>query len=343
MSKNSAAKTKLPSQVQKISDDAEAIAKETGMKPGDKPVETASAQLNVVADPAHKGSKVDPDDYKTRFVNYKKATDATITELRGTLATTQATLTETQRQVQELIAAGGGKPAVTDTPAKVDASAELTKESPVYQEYLAKLPKSITDEYTEDYLFDQFVIQTSVNGYSQGKTSDLSALEAKVDNVVEFQEKTKAELYEEEMDRLFPNDEWITLASGDEWNKFCGQRVSEVDPRSYGQIVKQGSDTHTAATVSWVLNQYKQHLSTLEAASTAVVDPLMSHITPEGGGPGGGDPITELNAQAETFTASQVTQFFTDCATTDKYTAEEAAAIEKSIMAAQNADKIIQG
>lgn len=333
--------TKLPSQVQKISDTAEAIAKETGMKTGSKPETPASAQLAVVDDPA-KGSKIDQEDYKQRYVNYKKATDVTISELRSTLATTQATLAETQRQVQGLMNAGN-KPAVTDTPATVDTSSELTKESPVYKEYLAKLPKSITDEYTEDYLFDQFVIQTSMNGYTQGESSDLSALEAKVDGVVQFQEKTKGELYEEEMDIAFPNDEWIILASGEEWNQFCKQRVSEIDSRTFGQVAKQGNETKIAAEVIWVLNQYKTHLSTLETANTAVVDPLLNQLTPEGGGAGGGDPITELNAQAETFTSSQVTQFFTDCATTDKYTAEEAAAIEKSIMAAQVADKIIAG
>ena len=96
--------TKLPSQVKKISDDAEALALETGMKTGSKPETPASAQLAVVDDPANKGSKVDPGDYKQRYINYKKATDTTISELRSTLATVQATLATVQSQNQQLIA-----------------------------------------------------------------------------------------------------------------------------------------------------------------------------------------------------------------------------------------------
>ena len=53
--------------------------------------------------------------------------------------------------------------------------------------------------------------------------------------------------------------------------------------------------------------------------------------------------MDEINAQAETFTVTQVNEFFKDVATTKKYTAEQAVAIEESIKRAQAAGKIIQG
>lgn len=336
--------TKLPSKVKAIGDAAEALAKETGVKPGEKPVQTATSQLKSVTEPAQKAKdKIDPDNWKERYSRYKATTDTTISELRTTLATVQATLTSVQAQYQELLKKPDVSIAQPVVAANSNLSAKLTKDSPVYKKYLERLPESIKADYTEDYLFDQFVIQVSVNDDKpESKSSDLTALETKVDGIVEFQEKTRAELYEEEMDRAFPNDEWITLASGEEWNLFCSQRVSTVDQRTYGEIVKHGSDTHTAANVIWALNEFKAQQNTLEVDDT-VDDTLLSQVTPEGAGGGGGDPIAEINAQAETFTQSQVTAFFTEVATTAKYSAEQAAAIEQSIIAAQAAGKIIPG
>jgi hypothetical protein len=333
---NEAAQTKLPSQVAKIGKAAEALAEETGIKPGSKPlkpVETASAIVNK--EPA----KVDQNDWKERHARYQTATDATIAGLRQELAAANATITELRTQVEQ-------KPVVTAVPAKTE-SVIGTKEDPAYKEYLDRLPKSVKDDYEESYLFDQFLIQSAASPKQEkpSKSEELSALESKIENVVQFQERTKAELYEDAMDAAFPNDEWITLANGEQWTNFCKQRVSEVDPRTYGEIVKQGNDLHTATTVIWVLKQYKQHLSTLEAGDSAGDDAatiLESQLTPEAAG-GGSDPVTEINAQAETFTQSQVDQFFKDAATTKKYSAEQAQAIEKSIIAAHAAGKVIPG
>ena len=329
----------LPSAVQKIGDAAEAAAEQAGMKTGGKPlqpVETASAVINEPA-------KVDPSDYKERYSRFKATTDNTIAELRQNIVERDQKLAAQNATISELRTQVAQKTTAQTIPEKSLAG---TKEDPAYKTWFDNLSQHLKDEYTEDYLFDQFAIQQSLAPKQEkpAKSNDLSELETRVNNLAQFQEKTKAELYEDEMDTAFPNDEWITLANGPEWSKFCLQTVSAVDGRTYGDIVKQGSESHTAATVTWVLNQFKQHQkSTLEANTDKPVNALAGMVTPEGSGGGGGDPISEINAQAETFTQSQVTQFFNDVATTKKYSAEQAGAIEKQIMAAQTAGKIIQG
>lgn len=331
----------LPSAVQKIGNDAEALAVSSGMKQGGKPlapVETSSAVIEPINEPV----KTDQNDYKTRYSNYKKATDQTISELRTNLATTQATLANAQRQNQDLLTKLS---ASTITPPVKEVSLSGTKDDPAYKKWFSNLAEHIKDEYTEDYLFDQFTIQQSLapKQAEPSKSSDYAALENKLNSVVQYQEKTKAELYEDEMDVAFPNDEWITLANGPEWSKFCLQTISAADSRAYGDVVKQGSETHNAAIVTWVLNQYKQHQQSTSNTTDSKVDPLMNLVTPEGAGGGGGDPITEINAKAETFTLSQVNEFFKEVATGKKYSAEDADAITKQIMAAQDAGKILQG
>lgn len=331
--------TVLPKAVQAIGDAAEAAAIESGMKPG-KPVETASSQLAAVA--SAPTSKVDQNDYKKRYVNYKKTTDKTISELRQTLATTQATLADTQRLNQELQSSAASSTVVSPSaPAAIPAAAsdELTKNSPVYLAYLDKLPKSIKDEYTEDYLFDQFVIQSSVGTTGSG-TSAMHDLEEKVNNIAATQEKTVRQLFEEEMDSAFPNDEWIILTERPEWDGFCRQSVSPVDQRTNGQLVDEANRGNASKNIIWVLNEFKKHLQMLDSSKPA--DPLESQLTPEGAGSGTGSPADDISVRTETFTQSQVSKFYVDV-TKNVYTPEEAKAIEANILAADTAGNIIPG
>lgn len=334
----------LPKAVQAIGDAAEAAAVEAGMTPGSKPATPQTPVSAVPAEPAPAEPKIDPDNYKERFARYKESTDVTISELRQTLAQTQTTLAEIQRQNQELITKLTSTPTA---PAPSTPSAEDVEEAG-FQAWLGKLSKKIRDDYEENFLRDQYAIQmaTAVEQKADPKPdNELNELKETVSQLKQVAEKTDAQLYEEAMDEAYPKDAWIKMTQEQEWGPFCAKQVSPVDQRTYGDIVEQGNKTHVANTVIWVLKQYEQHLSELEAASKGTIeqDPLTSQLTPEGAGGGGSDPITAINAQAETFTQSQVTQFFNDVATTKKYSAEQAAAIEKQIIAAQAAGKIVPG
>jgi hypothetical protein len=337
----------LPSKVKEIGDAAEAAATAAGMKPASKPGIPAAEKpaIAVVPEPAKPGAqpKVDPDDYKERFSRYKTTTDQTIAELRQTLAQTQATLATVQGQNQNLMTKINVAPAAD--PDKLAAD-DKAKDDAAYKTWLGNLPQSIKDEYTEDYLHDQYIIQTSAaSQQSQASPDNLQQLEQKVERVAQFQEKTEGQLYEEQMDAAFPDDGWITMTQGEAWAQFLSKTVSPVDQRTYGEIVKQGNESKVANTVIWVLQQYKKHQLTLDKTqnTTETVDPLANQLTPEGAGGGGADPLAEINANTESFTSTQVNEFFKDVATTKKYSAEEAAAIEKKIIAADAAGKIIPG
>lgn len=323
----------LPSKVQQIGDAAEQQAVESGIKPGSKP---------APAEPANKpdNTKVDPDNWSERYKRYKADTDNTISNLRQTLAEVQTTLAEVQNQNSELIqklVTAPAPAAAADTPKPADPKNDET----AFETWLNGLPQKYKDDYTEDYLRDQFYFLQTMPGQQAAAAPDnLHELETKVDSIVEFQEKTAQQKYEDTMDEAYPDDGWISMTKEPEWGDFCARTVSPVDRRTYGQIVKAGNETHDATSVIWVLGQYQKYKTDLDATDNSVVDTRETLLTPEGGG--GGDAIEEINANTETYTASQVQRFYQD-RTKGKYSDEEFKAIEQSILRAQAAGKITQG
>lgn len=334
----------IPTAVQKIGDNAEALAVEQGMTgaPGAPANPGESPPLAAVPDPAAQPAteKVDPDNYKERFSRYKTQTDQTIADLRGSLTASQQTITALQSQVQTLTAQAHAAPADPATP--VTLPADLSND-PGYKAWFDRLPSEKGD-YEDSHL--RFLYGTYLAGQQGQKAPDnLAELEQKVDRVAQFQEKTAGQLYEEAMDHAYPNDAWISMASGPDWQDFCQDQVSPVDTRTYGAIVEQGSNSHSANTVIWVLQQYQKHLIALNSGDPGgkPADPLAGQLTPDGAGGGSGDPIEEVNAKAQTFTLSQVNEFYKEAATGNTYTPEQVSSIEKEIQAAQAAGKIIEG
>lgn len=351
MSKRSTA-TKLPSQVKAIGDAAESMAVKTGMKPEigkPGPVDTASSKLVAINtnEPANKGSSAQ-EDWELRYKNFKKVSDTTVSGLRSDLAKSQESLIESQRLYQDLLksSASSNVAASSENTVVENQPPSITRDSPEFQAYFKRLPEVLTNEYTEDYLFHQYIMQVSAAPAApQGNSEEVSRLEAKIDNVAQVQQKSNQDLYEEELDTAFPNDEWIITTASESFATFALTTVSDVDHRSYGQILNEGNQNLDAPAVKWVLNEFKkQSNSTLDNGAASSANDLSSQLTPDGSGNGsGGDPVSQVNAQSETYTLTQVNQFFVDVATGTKYTAEEASSIEKSILAAQNAGKIIQG
>ena len=333
--------TALPKAVQAIGDAAEQAAIDAGIKDGGKPAQAAHAP----AEPAPAiNKKVDPDNYEERYKRYKATTDDTINDLRKQVSDLTNSVTQKKQHnsdlVQKLAAASATPATATDTTSKT--TADPNDNEVAYKAWLDGLPQRIKDDYTEDYLRDQFFFQSTAKGQQSAAVPDnLHELEAKVEKVEQFQEKTAAQLYEDAMDEAYPDDGWILATKEPEWGAFCAKTVSPADQRTYGAIVKAGNETHDATVVIWVLGQYQQYKSELEAVDTQTADPRENLLTPEGGGDGG-DPIKELKANAETYTLSQVNQFYQD-RTKGKYTDEEFKAIEQSILRAQDAGNIIQG
>ncbi|HFD86868.1 MAG TPA: hypothetical protein ENJ35_04235 [Gammaproteobacteria bacterium] len=333
----------LPRAVQEIGDAAEASAVKLGIKPGNPPVDENGNPAAPVtsAQPAATVTAIDPDErYKKleeRFKKYKAQNDQVVFDLRQENSGLRQSVDTLTAQVEKLNA----------NPAPATPAAPVIDTDTGFKAYYEKLPQSIKDEYTEAYLKDMYIIQqTGAPTAPATQPENIANLEERINRAEQFQEKTRAQLYEEAMDNAFPNNAWITMTdkTSESWNDFCGHTVSPADQRAYGAIIKQGSDEHNAQVVIWVLKQYQQYLSELDsgAGGAPEVNPLELHLTPEGDG-GSPDPVQELSAQSQTFTVSQVTQFYIDVATGNKYTPERAAEIEKQILTAQSVGKIIEG
>lgn len=334
----------LPSAVQKI-DDAVKAAEEEARKAS----QSDQPPLSAVPGTGNQGAQANQDEetWEKRFRGLTTTHQQVKRELenaRNTIASNQQMIASLQQQVSQLMQKSQQPAPAADQDRGTPDSGQANDAG--FKAYFDRLPQSIKDEYSEDYLRDQYIIQTSAMQHDTRSPDELNELKQQVSRVAQFQDKTAAQLYEEAMDKAYPNDKWIQLASGPDWADFCSRAISPVDPRTYGQVVKAGSDGHDANTVIWVLRQYEQHLSALnqQAGNTGGSDPLSGQLTPDNGnGSGGADPVREINAQAETFRVSEVNQFFKDVATTRKYTPEQAADIENRIKAAQAAGKIIQG
>lgn len=336
---------KLPSAVQKIDDEINAAMNQSGAEkaPGTADIQSIDQQNKpvssdpVVSDPQETSKKVDPENWKERFTRYKASTDKTIAELRQLVANTQATVAEMQRMNQELMAKTSQN---TDTQT---SNTPIDDDETAYKAWLAKLPEHVRDEYEESFIRTQYEI-AKATGSLNTSNPEFDQMKQEFNQIKEKQVKTDRQLYEEALDEAYPDDAWLNMAVGDEWNKFCMQQVSPVDSRSYGVIVEQGNNALDAKTVIWVLREYERYLQSNgnNKQNPDIEDPLDSMVTPENGAGAGADPIEDLGEKAESYTVSQVNQFFSDV-TKGVYTPEEAKAIETKIVAAQKAGKIVQG
>ena len=329
----------VPEAVRKQGEESERLAQEAGLIPGAQPVDEHGNPVTAApAAPAATVTPIDPDgQYKqleTQHRNYKASTDQTIHELRQQVSSDKAELAALQSQINELKA----KPApVVTTPATPEDFESGLKA------WLALIPKNELDEYTDDYWRTQYIIKTTPVAGQQDftDTSRLDALENRVNQSEQVQEKTDFDKYLDEMDAAFPNDSWVKMTQGDQWSDFYNTKISPYSEETFGNIVESAKGRDAKKLIK-VLTDFQAHLSRLNADG-GNVDPLLGQITPDGGAGGSGNVIDEANARVSTFTESQVDKFYKDAATGNKYTPEQYADIEAQIKAAAQAGKIIPG
>jgi len=343
----------LPKAVQAIGDAAEQAAVDAGMNvPGRQPSEVGgnpgpaapAAAPKPTAAPAAPAAVPDPDpdaryaQLDKQFRNYKTTTDQTIFELRQQRSTDQAAIADLQSQLAQ------AKAATVKTVPAADPNTNPEAFEAGLKAWLAQFPQETVDEYEPSYWRDQYRIKLStIPGMQSADYDRLADIEAKAEQAVQYQQKTQFQMYLDAMDAAFPGDAWIKLAERPEWDAFCLQQAGPYSQETYGDVVGRAKG-HDSTTLIKVLKDFQRHLTTLNAGAQPGSNPALEGLlTPEGGAGGGGDPIEEKNAMVRTFTRSEVNQFFKDVATTHKYTPEQARSIESQIIAAQGANKIIEG
>lgn len=316
----------LPSAVQKIADEGAAF--EAQMKEG-APAPAAAAPAIPPADPspAPTPAPVAPENYKERYSRYKASTDQTISDLRQQIDALNVTVTNLNARLS------------TPTPAPAPDTSAADKAEADYKAWLKMIMPDEKEQadYEDSFLrmqFRQFQAAKKVAAPAKpdtGLTDDIKQL--KEDGAL-----TKRQLFEERMDRAFPNDGWVIAADTPGWAEFLNGEAGEFDSRTRGEILNADLAANNSYGVTKMVNAWKRHSADPKATPTP--DPLAAHLTPDDAG-GGGTP-TDPNAQAPTFTESQVDQIYAD-KTKKMYTPEEFAVLEKQIEAAYRAGTVAPG
>lgn len=344
----------LPSAVQKIGDAAEAAAVAAGMtgKPG-AAVPGAASPTTVIQpvqpianEPA---AKVDPEDYKERYSRYKVSTDRTISELRETVAGLQGQV-EVLNTRPVVVPAAPAVPAVD--PGKLPADFE---NDPGYRAWFDGLSAS-KETYDKDFLHFQYEMHLKDLAAKGQQPADSAALQNRVNSLEQHQALSEGQQYEADLDASFPNNEWIDIAHGEQWDDFCRSKPSPYSNQTYGQLVAENDNGKrtlnnsgavirengncNSPVIIQVLNDFKRHLSELKSKSSPKADPMSGLLTPDGSG--GGSPIADQNENTPSFTKAQVMKFYSD-RTKGLFTPEKADEIEKQIEAAHKAGRIIEG
>jgi len=325
----------VPQQVRKQAEQSEQLAIEHGLKEGQGNEEEGVKAVKAI--PASPAEVTDPpaENWETRFKNYKASTDETIRELRGDLSVSQQQITQSQQQVQELIAkAQEQKPALNseDDPSKIN-NGEFDLDS---------LPADMREKYEDEFLLSMSKMnKVQMTGIIGDLQKRLDNLEGSIDTVQTTQAKSARDLYYDELDDKEPNWELIGAEQG--LTKYLLEPVSEFDQRPLKVIFDEADANNDAKTVLKILAAYKK---------TGAVDPGVNNpqdnpnaldelVSPEVGNVSG-SVIDDIGVHTESFTESQVMKFYSDVTKND-YSAEDAAAIESKIMAAQKSGNILPG
>jgi len=314
----------VPQQVRKQAEQSEQLAIEHGLKEGQGNEEEGVKAVKAI--PASPAEVTDPpaENWETRFKNYKASTDETIRELRGDLSVSQQQITQSQQQVQELIAkAQEQKPALNseDDPSKIN-NGEFDLDS---------LPADMREKYEDEFLLSMSKMnKVQMTGIIGDLQKRLDNLEGSIDTVQTTQAKSARDLYYDELDDKEPNWELIGAEQG--LTKYLLEPVSEFDQRPLKVIFDEADANNDAKTVLKILAAYKK---------TGAVDPGVNNpqdnpnaldelVSPEVGNVSG-SVIDDIGVHTESFTESQVMKFYSDVTKND-YSAEDAAAIESKII-----------
>ena len=339
---------KLPKAVREAQAAAERTAVELGMKgaPGAEPG-TPAAQAEATATPAQPAApaeqpreRIDPEDWKTRFSNYKRETDQTISELRQTNGSLQQQIADMQRQQSALIerlTAAEAKPA--NTPAVSGSGGQFT---------IDMIPEEIRDQYDDEFLGAVVKVAQLVSGSSsQSVPSDIVArlnqIEASTSKLNTVAVKTAQQLFYDALDGAVP--EWERIGQDQQWYDWL--KATQINPpfdrRTAQDVYEQAMEGKEAEHVIALLKRFKAETGWAISGTINQQSNLNSRVTPDGAAPGG-TLSSDLGEGAGVWTESAINQFHTDI-TKGRYRGREAEAqrISNEIQLAFQQGKVVPG
>ena len=281
----------VPKQVREQAEESDRLIAEAteAKKPTSEPTEQGK--------PGEQANKIDPDNYKDRFINYKKSTDITISNLRNEVSQLTGQVEVLSQQNAEFIKQLQDKSVeqVTSTP-EVDHNLDVNE----------RIMAVLTDEEKETYspeFIEMLGRATKAVSQSPDQSSDLESRLNKVEN---FQQETAEDAFWRIIKEKVPS--WKEVQSTDEFQDY----LNEYDPllgTTRMQVLKQAqSDLNAERAVA----VFTTHINGSQSRSTShdeeTINPLDKHVVPDLTGSGSGDDIQEV----PNLTAEQITQFYID-------------------------------
>lgn len=316
----------LPSAVQKMQDQAEAWAAQNQNPNAPEPPAAAPAATPVPDQPT--ASKQD-DDWEKRFKGYKATTDQTIAELRQQVEAGQTTIANLNAKL-------------TAAPA-APAQSKEDQDKAAYDAWLESVLPNPADRETYEDSFLRFQFRQYQMSQKAAKPAPVdTGLKTEVESLKQSAAKTERELFNERMDRAYPNDGWIIDKDEPGWGDFLNGQAGPYDRRLRVNVLETAlaaNDSETVITLVAEFKATKQPANPPPGYDPQSDDPRLTHLTPDdAAGSGAIDP----NNQAPRYTQSQVQEIYAN-KTKGMYTPEEYAVLEKQIEAAGTAGNIVPG
>lgn len=331
----------IPAAVRKQADEAEQLAKEHGLKKDGqdddkgKPLEAA----NAIPQDKPVENKPQEEDWETRFKNYKTTTDRTIGELRQSESAANDRINQLTSQVNELTE-------------KLNSVPEAPAPTPETGFDINSLPEDMRSEYDDAFLVNMSKLNTIQMTKIVGDLrKEIDSLKGKVTTVENTQVKSASEKYYDLLDKEWegwdiddPNDPRSSVF--EPFIKYINENpVSVVDDTPLATVFYDAHEKQDSKTVLNIRRGFlAQQLQTAGASevSDSSGDTTLDELASPDTGNGSGNIADEIGVHTQSFKQSDVKKFYDDV-TKGKYDPDEVKAIERNIIAAQEAGKLLPG
>ena len=244
-------------------------------------------------DPAN---KIDPENYKERFINYKAQTDITIRDLRGDVSQSIGREEVLQQTIADLNQQLQSKPQ-----APVVDEVDVSKS--VQERILASLTEDERENYSPEFIDMLSRVTKVVNSTSIPDTS----LEDRIKNIETTQVQTREDKFWQAVDDGVPN--WRELQANPDFQKYLNVNDTLLGTTRLNVLKQAQSDLNAERAIA-VFKAYANGSQAHIEDEPIPTNPLDKHVVPELTGSGDGGDIQDVPI----LSAEEISQFYVDVA-----------------------------
>ena len=283
-------KNNIPEQVRKQGEESDRLIEEAN-NPTLEPV--------VNDKPNEPAKKIDPEDYKERFVNFKKNTDETINSLRMELSQLTGQNNAQTDQIADLIQRLEAKTVEAPIAPAVNSNESLQE----------RIAGALTDDEKGQYEegFIEMIARMIDSVHKTQNVAPDTNLESRLENVEKKQVLSDGEKFWHEINIAVPN--WRELQKLDNFQAY----LSKFDPllmSTRADILNQAQSDLNHERAIAVFTNYTNGTQNHIVEDDPIIDPLEKHVAPEVTGSGDGSGIEDVPV----LSTEEISQFYVDVA-----------------------------